>query len=88
MTKRAQFTVSFVMPPGATLKEAKEYIVDAVASMKGSYRPPASYDETDPGDPMFRLDGDTVKVVGHKSNFSSRKKRLTKAKRSTKAELA
>lgn len=60
--KRVEFLVSFVRPPKAKDVDMREYILDAVATWRGSLRPPGTYGEFDEGDPMFDLDGDTVKV--------------------------
>lgn len=62
-SKTVSLTVTFELPEGATKTEAKEYVLDAVSTWRGSLRPPGSYDEADDGDPMWGLDSDTVKVV-------------------------
>jgi hypothetical protein len=51
--KRSRYVVELFRPDGVTSAEMRAYIEDAVASMKGSYHPE---------DPIFELDGDTVKV--------------------------
>lgn len=61
--KRKAFRVSVIMPIGVTVKEMREYIKDSVATMKGSLRPPGGMGDDDPGDPLFALDGDSVKVT-------------------------
>ena len=61
--RRVTFRVSFLLPPSATIADARAYIVDAVSTMKGCYRPPGGYDDTDPGDAMWNLDRATVKVT-------------------------
>ena len=60
--KKVTFEVSFSLPPGATLSEARRYVLNAVSTWQGSLRPPGGYSEDDPGDPMFGLNGDTVRV--------------------------
>lgn len=58
---RRSFKVSIDMPPSATVEEARQYIAYAVAVWKGSLFP-GDFDDPEP-DPMYELDGDTVKVV-------------------------
>ncbi len=63
MRKRMEFKVSLIPPDGAKGRDVREYIEDAIASMKGCLKPPG-VDEKDPdGNPMFNLDGDSVKVT-------------------------
>lgn len=62
MRKRMTFIVSLEPPPLATKAELRRYVEDAVGCMKGAYRPPGGYGPDDPGDPVFELDGDTVRV--------------------------
>lgn len=45
--------VAFDLPEGASLAEAKAYVLDAVATWGGCYRPPGGYGDDDPGDPFF-----------------------------------
>jgi hypothetical protein len=47
------FLVRLIPPPGTHPSDLREYVEDAVATWKGSYRPE---------DPIFGLDGDTVRV--------------------------
>lgn len=61
-SKQLSFIVKLDRPSDATITEIKGYIFDAVASWKGSYRPPGSIDDNDPGDPMFSLNEDSIKV--------------------------
>jgi len=61
-SKRVQFKVSFPLPAGASERDARLYVLDAVASMKGSLQPPRP-EEGQHGDPMFLLDGDSVRVA-------------------------
>lgn len=56
------FTVTMKQPRGATLTDIRQYIDEAVTKWRGSLRPPGAYDNEDPGDPMFGLDTDTVRV--------------------------
>lgn len=58
-SKRVEFKVSLVLPPEATVANTRDYIEDAVASFKGILRPPWA----EGGDPLFELDGNTVKVT-------------------------
>lgn len=66
MTKRAQFMVSFDAPPGATPTEMTDYVRDVITSMKGCLQPPGQGpggpDPDEPGNPMFYLDGGSVRV--------------------------
>lgn len=57
---RIEFKVSFKRPEGASVRDMQLYTADAVATMKGSLCP--GDEEYDP-DPMFELDGDSVKVT-------------------------
>lgn len=59
---RLTFIVSLEAPPDASRQAVKDYILAALSSWNGSLRPPASYDDNDPGDPMFSLDTDTIEV--------------------------
>jgi hypothetical protein len=61
--KRLAFKVMLTLPDGVTIDQMKGYILDAVATMKGSYRPPGGYGAEDTGDPLFKLDGDAIKVT-------------------------
>ena len=63
--QRIAFTVSFKKPAGASVEECRAYVEQAVATWRGQCRPPGSLDEPgcdDPGDPMWGLDWETVKV--------------------------
>lgn len=51
------------VPNNVTMEEFREYVLDAVASWRGSLRPPYSYDDDDPGDPLWGLDPDSVRVT-------------------------
>lgn len=61
--RRQSFRVDLVVPSEATIAEVREYIVDAVRTWRGQARPPGSYSDDDPGDPIWFLDANTVKVV-------------------------
>lgn len=52
--KAIRFTVSLVPPEGATIADVQAYVLDAVATMKGCYRP---------DNPISELDGGTVRVT-------------------------
>ena len=60
--KVVAFTGSFPPPPGVTARDAKDYVLDAVATWRGGLRPPGAYSDTDPGDPLFDLNPDAVQV--------------------------
>ena len=66
-SRRITFKVSFILPGDATIAEARNYIEDAVSTLKGSLMP-YGIDPERPyeGDPMSELDGDTVRVTQHK----------------------
>lgn len=72
MTKQriVKFTVSLPLPPGATVRDAQDYVFEAVRTWRGSLRPPGSYDDADPGDPMWELDEDAVKVTRQRARRS------------------
>jgi len=59
---RVRFIVSFELPPAATIKECREYVEDAVSSMKGSREPP-NQDNCWTGDPVWGIDSDTITVT-------------------------
>lgn len=61
MTKTA-FVVKFKKPEGASIRDCENYIRQAVEAWRGQLRPPGSYDEADPGSPMWALDPWTVTV--------------------------
>lgn len=64
MSKRlARFVVEFELPAGATKTDAREYVDDAVCSMRGALRPAGAYGDDDLGDAMFYLDTTTVRVT-------------------------
>lgn len=58
--KRA-FLVVIEQPDKAMVHECISYIKDAVTSWRGQCRPPDGYD--DPGDPMWWLEPNSVKVT-------------------------
>ena len=57
------FTVSLKVPSGATIRECQNYILEAVQIWRGQTRPPGLLEDSDPGDPMWDLDPDSVKVT-------------------------
>ena len=63
MKRRIEFRVSLVLPDGASVADARDYVLDAVATMRGCYRPPGGHHADDPGDPMFALDSRSVRVT-------------------------
>ncbi len=63
-TKR--FIVELDIPDDVSFIRMKDYIQEAVATWKGQLRPPGSLDSMDAGDPLFLLDGDSVKVMGYR----------------------
>jgi hypothetical protein len=66
-SKKLSFTVSMTRPDGALIEDCRAYIQDAVSTWHGGLRPPGGYGDDDPGDPMFKLDSDSVKVKRHRS---------------------
>jgi hypothetical protein len=60
--KRVRFEVSFLLPSGAKIADARSYVLDACSCYCHSLRPPGSYCADDPGDPMFSLDPASVHV--------------------------
>ena len=68
--RRITFAVSLVLPSGARVAAMREYIEEAVATWHGQLRPPGAHDDLDPGDPLFNLDADSVRVT----HLRSRKK--------------
>lgn len=65
-SRKVQFRVTLTLPDDATIADAKDYVRDAVASMKGCLNPGMRGDGTrdpDEADPMFYLEGDTVRVT-------------------------
>ena len=61
--KLVKFTVELELPEGVSMTELKGYIEDAVSSWKGSFEPPNAYGDGSPGDPLFSLNGDSVRVA-------------------------
>lgn len=53
MPRRMRLQVSFDIPEGSDRESLVAYVIDAVACMKGAYHPE---------DPIFDLDGDSVRV--------------------------
>ena len=51
--RQTKFTVALEMPEGVSTSEMETYIEEAVATWRG---------QLDPDDPLFALDGDSVKV--------------------------
>jgi len=64
--KTQSFKVTLDIPTGASVRDAQEYILDAVQTWAGSLRPPGGHDDCDEGDPMFGLDRNKVKVVRYR----------------------
>ncbi len=71
MSRRIKIHVSFDLPEGVTRERAVLYVEDAVATMKGCLRPDNWDGEGSEGDPMFYLDGDTVKAVDSREKLSN-----------------
>lgn len=61
--RKVAFQVSFLLPEGATVRDARNYVHDAISEWKGSLRPPRSYNPNDEGDPFFSLDRDSIRVT-------------------------
>lgn len=68
--RRRAFKVTLVLPEDVSMADMAAYIQDAVASMKGSSFP--GDDEQD-GDPLFFLEGDSIKVSYHQQKDLPRK---------------
>lgn len=62
-TKRINFKVSLVVPPGATIADVREFIDDAVACWAGQCRPDGWDGQDSLGDPMHRFDNKTLRVT-------------------------
>jgi hypothetical protein len=62
MTK-VSFSVSFELPDQVTVDRVRDYVEDAVANWARALRPPGGFGDEDPGDPLFRLDPNTVRVT-------------------------
>lgn len=62
---KRKFIVELEVPEGAKIADVVEYLSDAVASWAGSLRPPGGYDNLDPGDPLFMLNRDSIRVTRH-----------------------
>jgi hypothetical protein len=60
---RVYFNVSFLLPEGATIEMAREYVEEAIGFLKGGRKPPGVDPDDPDGDPMFDLDPDTVEVT-------------------------
>lgn len=60
--RRRSFMVSLDIPPQATIRDVREYIHEAINDWCGQCRPPGSYNITDPGDPMWELNRDSIRV--------------------------
>lgn len=67
---RVRIAVSFEMPKGATRQDCVDYVMDAVSTMKGCYKPDGWDGGSGEGDPLFYLDSDTVAVTcsGYRGN--------------------
>jgi hypothetical protein len=61
--KRVSFVVSFDLPVGCSIAHARHTLESHVKYMGGDKRPPGSYGEDDPGDPMFDLDRESISVI-------------------------
>jgi hypothetical protein len=51
--KKETYLVELVRPHGVSITEMSGYIKEAVETWAGSFRPPASYGDDDPGNPLF-----------------------------------
>lgn len=60
--RRMEFRVSLVPPSGVDAARLRAYIEEAVGTWCGQLRPMGGYGDDDPGDPLFHLDRDSVKV--------------------------
>ncbi len=66
------FLVSFRCPEGASARECRAYVEEAIKTQRGSLRPPGSHDEADDGDPMWSLDEASVKI----RKFHAKRRRM------------
>lgn len=64
-SRKISFLVEFTRPKGATVDECRTYIDEAVTTWRGQLRPVGGLSDEDPGDPMWSLEPDTVKVRQH-----------------------
>lgn len=60
--RHIRFEISFLLPQGATVADAREYVLGAVSDWCGSLKPPGADPEDPDGDPMFSLDSSAVKI--------------------------
>ena len=60
---KRKFVVEMEIPKGAKIIDCVEYISDAVTSWVGSLHPPGAYGPDDPGNPLFMLNRDSVRVT-------------------------
>jgi hypothetical protein len=58
---RVSIKVSFDMPPDSTRDWCRKYVEDAIYTHRGCLEP-GNEDNNWTGDPMFYLDGNTLKV--------------------------
>lgn len=63
LNMKLEFRITLTRPPRATIAEVRDYILEAVQSYRGGLHPPFAEDENDPGDPLFELDRNSVKIV-------------------------
>jgi len=63
MPKNRTYTVCLEVPTGATNTDIIQYITESVQTWRGQLRPPGAYGDDDPGDVMWGLNAETVKVT-------------------------
>lgn len=75
---RIRVAVSFEIPEDATRQDCVDYVLDAVSTMKGCYRPDNWDGNGGAGDPMFYLDSDTITATA--SGYSGRKRYILRGR--------
>lgn len=61
-SRKISFRVEFNLPIGATIKDARAYLIDSIGTMHGCYRPPGSLHDDDPGSPFWGFEADSLRV--------------------------
>lgn len=53
---RETYSIVITRPADCSVRRMKEYIKEAIDTWNGSFRPPGSYGDDDPGDPLFNVE--------------------------------